>query len=248
MAEPNEPPLSLMEGAALFLDFDGTLVELAETPSAIQVSPALPPLLKRLQQKLEGRLAIISGRSVADLDRHLDCGDIAVSGSHGFEVRLAGGIDLPLSVPAGLGRIKEEVRGFAASDPRLIVETKPAGAALHYRKAPEREAEAIAFMTGLAGSAGGAFSLQQGKMVVELKAAKADKGRALGALMAEPVFRGARPVFVGDDLTDEDAFAAAVDMGGAGVLVGPARTSAAQWQLEDVAAVSRWLDAAAEAL
>ena len=108
MAELSEPPLSLLDGAALFLDFDGTLVELAETPSAIRVAPELPPLLKRLQAKLNGRLAIISGRSVADLDRHLDCGGIAVAGSHGFEVRLAGGIDLPLSVPAGLGRELED--------------------------------------------------------------------------------------------------------------------------------------------
>jgi trehalose 6-phosphate phosphatase len=242
------PPLSLLEGAALFLDFDGTLVELAETPSAIQVSPALPPLLERLQQKLEGRLAIISGRSVGDLDRHLDCSGFAVSGSHGFELRLAGGIDLPLSVPAGLGRIKEEVRAFAKDDPRLIVETKPAGAALHYRKAPEREAEAAAFMGGLADTSGGSFTLQLGKMVVELKAAKADKGRAIRALMAEPVFADARPVFVGDDVTDEDGFAAAVAMGGAGVLVGAARGSAAQWRLDDVESVASWLSQAAEAL
>ena len=84
-------------------------------------------------------------------------------------------------------------------------------------------------------------------MVVELKAAKADKGRAIAALMAEPVFAGARPVFVGDDVTDEDGFAAAVAMGGVGVLVGPARASAAQWRLDDVESVSRWLSEAAEA-
>lgn len=196
--------------------------------------------------KLGGRLAIISGRAVADLDRHLDCSGIAVSGSHGFELRLAGGIDLPLSVPPGLGRIKEAVRDFAARYPGMLVETKPAGAALHYRKAPDREAEATAFMAGLA--AGSGFSLQHGKMVVELRAAQADKGRALRAFMAEPGFAPARPVFVGDDLTDEDAFAAAAAMGGDGILVGPPRESAAQWRLDDVASVSTWLRAAAEAL
>ena len=200
-------------------------------------------MLKRLQAKLDGRLAIVSGRAVADLQRHLDCSGIAISGSHGFEMKLAGGVYLPLSVPAGLGRIKEAISAFAAQHPGMLVEKKPAGAALHYRQAPDKAAEVTAFMAGLA--AGSGFSLQHGKMVVELRATHADKGRALRAFMAEPEFAAARPVFVGDDLTDEDAFEVAKELGGGGILVGAPRPSAAQWRLPDVAAVSQWLSAAA---
>lgn len=236
------PPASLLDGAALFLDFDGTLVELAETPAAIRVPPGLPALLKRLQDRLGGRLGIVSGRSIANLERHLDCTGLPVSGSHGFELRLARATAPPPSVPAGLGAIVEAVAAFVRDHPGTLIEKKPAGAALHFRQAPELETEAVALMAGLAGPG---FTLQHGKMVAELRAANADKGSALRAFMAAPEFAGARPVFVGDDATDEDAFTAAAELGGAGVLVGPPRASAASWRLADVDAVAAWLAEAA---
>jgi trehalose 6-phosphate phosphatase len=241
MAEsPQAPPLSLLDGAALFLDFDGTLVELAETPDAIRVPPSLSPLIQRLAERLEGRVAIISGRAIKDLERHLLCSGIAISGSHGLELRLRDGSNVPLGVPRGLDQARERAALYAASVPGLLVEEKPFSLALHYRKAPEREAEVHSFMTELAESSG--LSLQQGKMVVELRPAGADKGDAVRALMAEPEFAGARPLFVGDDLTDEDAFRAAAALGGAGILVGAERETAAEWRLDDVAAVAEWLE------
>jgi len=223
----------------LFLDFDGTLVEFAETPDSISVPPDLPRLLERLGAKLEGRLALVSGRAIRDLERYLSCKDLAVSGSHGLELRLRDGSFVPLALPHGLDHAREQVNRFASAAAGLLVEEKPFSVAVHYRRAPQRERQVRDFMDRLADSAG--LVVQQGKMVVELRPPGADKGDAVRAFMAEPPFAGARPFFVGDDLTDEDAFRAAAELGGGGVLVGPVRDSAATWRLADVAAVARWL-------
>jgi len=238
-----KPPAALHEDAALFLDFDGTLVELAETPDSIRVPEGLAPLLERLRRRLGGRLAIVSGRSLADLERHLPASGIAFSGSHGLELRLADGARLPLSVPIGLDDVADKVRRFADEVPGLIAEAKPAGIALHYRRAPGAEVRVGRFMDNLAARHG--FSVQRGAMVIELRPLGATKGDALRAFMTEPVFAGARPWFVGDDLTDEHGFEAAAELGGAGILVGPPRDTAARYRLESVAAVRDWLGAGA---
>jgi trehalose 6-phosphate phosphatase len=237
------PPDALLEGAALFLDFDGTLVELAETPDAILVPPRLGALLDRLRARLSGRLAILSGRALGDLERHLPTSGIAFSGSHGLELRLAGGGRLPLSVPMGLDEIHRQVRDFGSGIEGLIVEEKPAGIALHFRKVPEAAADVAAFMEKVARDHG--FTVQHGNMVAELRPVGATKGDALRAFMTEPEFAGARPLFVGDDLTDEHGFAAAAELGGAGILVGPMRKTGAAYNLSSVAAVADWLEAAA---
>jgi trehalose 6-phosphate phosphatase len=233
------PPPDLIEGAALFLDFDGTLVELAEAPDAIRVPGELHLLLHDLADRLQGRLAIVSGRSLADLDRHLPGQAIAMAGSHGIEVRLADGTHLPLAVPEGIDHAQAEICAFAKAREGLLVEEKPASIALHYRRAPALEEEVKRFLAGVARRTG--LSHLEGKMVGELRPAGADKGDAVRAFMAEPVFAGARPVFVGDDLTDEDAFEAAAALGGAGVLVGPPRPTAARYRLDGIAAVADWL-------
>ncbi len=239
MASLGPPPPGLLDGAALFLDFDGTLVELADAPDAIAVPAALVPMLERIRRRLDGRIAIVSGRSLVDLERHLPLHGIAFSGSHGLELQLADGTRLPLSVPIGLDDVREKVEAFAAAADGLLVEEKPAGIALHYRQAPRQAERADAFMSALARKRG--FSVQRGNMVVELRPEGATKGDALKAFMTEPKFHGARPVFVGDDLTDEHAFEAAAALGGAGVLVGQPRESAARYRLPSVAAVAAWL-------
>ncbi len=239
MASLGPPPPGLLDGAALFLDFDGTLVELADAPDAIAVPAALVPMLERIRRRLDGRIAIVSGRSLVDLERHLPLHGIAFSGSHGLELQLADGTRLPLSVPIGLDDVREKVEAFAAAADGLLVEEKPAGIALHYRQAPREAERADAFMSALARKRG--FSVQRGNMVVELRPEGATKGDALKAFMTEPKFHGARPVFVGDDLTDEHAFEAAAALGGAGVLVGQPRESAARYRLPSVAAVAAWL-------
>ena len=243
MPECRPPPLSRLGRAALFLDFDGTLVELADTPAAITVPLGLKPLLDRLVERLEGRLAIVSGRAIDDLQDHLGFSAAVLSGSHGAELLYADGRRIPVSAPPGLAGAREEIHRFAAGSAGLLVEDKPAGVALHYRLVPEREREVVDFVEALA--IGSGLALQHGKMVAELRPHGADKGAALRRLMAEPPFAGARPVFVGDDLTDEHAFEAAAALGGEGVMVGPARATSARWRLDDVAAVTGWLEAAA---
>ncbi|HWH22930.1 MAG TPA: trehalose-phosphatase [Allosphingosinicella sp.] len=237
------PPASLLDSAALFLDFDGTLVELAETPDGISVAPGLSDLLRRVCRKLEGRLAIISGRSIVDLERHTDCRGIAVSGSHGLELRLSNGDHIPLSAPVNIRELRGQIDAFAQGVPGLLVEEKPSSIALHYRQAPDAAEEVRAFLAALARKCG--LTVQGGKMVAELRPKGADKGDALRAFMTEPEFAGARPLFVGDDLTDEDAFEAAAGLGGAGILVGPARASAASFRFPGVPAVMQWLKQAA---
>jgi trehalose 6-phosphate phosphatase len=233
------PPASMLDAAALFLDFDGTLVELADTPGDIQVRPELPPLLRRLSERLQGRVAIISGRAIADLERHLDCAGLGVSGSHGLELRLASGVLIPLAARSAVDAVRDEVHLFANAVPELLVEEKPASIAVHFRQAPDEAFRVEQFLSKLALRHD--LALQAGKMVLELRPKGADKGDALRAFMTEPPFAGARPIFVGDDMTDEDAFEAAAALGGAGILVGPARPTAAQWRLANVDAVAAWL-------
>jgi trehalose 6-phosphate phosphatase len=240
------PPKSILRESSLFLDFDGTLVELAPTPDAIQVGDEVQSLLNGLSLALGGRLALLSGRSIADLRGRIDASRLTLSGGHGLERLLPTG-DLELAYPPpGLGDAIREFRRLQDAHDGLLVEEKPAGVALHYRNAPEARDLCHDAAQRLAASTG--MNVQLGKMVVELKATASDKGQALERFMGEKPFAGTRPIFVGDDLTDEHAFAAALRMGGAGVLAGPERPTSAIYRLENVSDVRRWLRDAAEEL
>src|SRR5690606_11778034 len=146
-------------------------------------------------------------RAIADLERYLSLQGIAVSGSHGLEMRRADGIVRPLGVPASLDAARAAVTAFAAGRGGLLVEERPAGVALHYRLAPDARSDVETFMATLAHAHG--FLLQCGKMVAELRPDGANKGDAVRAFMMEPGFQETIPIFVGDDLTDEHAFDAA---------------------------------------
>ncbi len=235
----DKPPLDLLRDSSLFLDFDGTLVESADRPDAVEVSERLTGVLDRLGALLPGRLAVISGRPVSELRAFLD-GPVVLVGSQGmeFEAPVAGAVDRP---PA-LDRALEWMRRIAALRPALLVEDKPLGVVLHYRQEPEAEEECVELAAALAREHG--LHLQHGKMMIEVRAAGGDKGTALRALMREPGMAGTRPVFMGDDLNDEPAFVAAADLGGAGVLVGERRETAAQYRLSGVEAALAWLEAA----
>lgn len=236
------PPADLLRGAALFLDFDGTLVELAERPDAVRVDADLRAVIHQLYDRLDGRLAIISGRPAAQVRTLFGAVDFAVSGSHGLELVHADGRTVLAARPAALDVILATATDFAARHPGVLIEDKPLGVAIHYRAVPDVEQEAVALAMALA--AEHQVALQPGKMMVELRVGGGDKGSALRQLMDEPVMAGAHPVFVGDDVTDEAAFTAAAALGGAGILVGPERDTAARYRLDGVSDVRAWLEGA----
>lgn len=237
------PPRDLLEEASLFLDFDGTLVEIAARPDAVLVEERLRDLLRALGHRLKGRLAIVSGRAAANI--HLLFGDIAllVGGSHGAELHWPDGRAVTPAVPVYSEKVRESVLALQARHPGVLIEEKPFGMALHYRMAPEAEAASKELAARLAVDTG--LSVQTGKMVVELKSSGADKGTALAAFLAQPPMAGGRPIFIGDDDTDESGFRAARARGGAGILVGPARSTAASYNLRSVDETLAFLAAAA---
>jgi trehalose 6-phosphate phosphatase len=237
-----EPPVDLLDGASLFLDFDGTLVEIAERPDAVVVDARLQMLLHRLVARLDGRVALISGRPAGEVVALFGEQIVTVVGSHGMEFRWADGRPAAIDRPAGLDAVLDAMRRLAAERPGLLVEEKPLGIALHFRQAPEAEAASQALAEALAREHG--LHLQPGKMMFEVRAPAGDKGTAVRTLMAEPELASTRPVFMGDDHTDEAGLAAAEALGGAGILVGPPRPTVARYRLDDVEAVLAWLEAA----
>lgn len=238
MSDLMPPPAALLHSAALFLDFDGTLVDFVVDPAEARVDRSLRELLLQLSRQLDGRLAILSGRPLDDLSHRLDIGPVAMAGSHGLERRSADGRITRAPIPPALAAAQAEARRFAASRD-LLIECKPFGIALHYRDAGHAESEVEDFAAGLAAASG--LDLQRGKCVRELKAPGADKGDAVRAFMAEPPFLVGSPVMVGDDLTDEHAFEAAAELGGCGILVGARRSTAARFRLPDVDSTLAWL-------
>ena len=237
------PPPALLDDASLFLDFDGTLVDLAPTPDAVTVSDRLSALVARLADRLDGRIAIVSGRSIDSIEALFGAVPFAISGSHGLELRWPGGDRQMAERPAALDRIIDEMTRFAHHHPGVLVERKPLGAALHYRGAPAAQAASDALAHALAQDSD--LHVQTGKMMIELRVAGADKGTALDRMMTLAPMAGHRPVFLGDDDTDEPAMVAAAAHGGCGILVGAPRPSAAAWNLPDVAATLDWLEATA---
>jgi len=234
------PPAIDPSRHSLFVDFDGTLVPLVDHPELVRADSELVDLLGALRRRFEGRVALVSGRSIAQLDAMIGpvAAEIALAGSHGAEVRRDGRwIEPPR--PAGLDAAIAEVRSYGAGHPEMIVEEKSHGVAMHYRVAPileepvRRRALALAERHGL--------EVQLGKMMVELRGPGWNKGEAIGALMEEPPMAGSLPVAIGDDLTDESALRIAGELGGFGILVGAARETAALYGLADVGSVRHWL-------
>lgn len=233
------PPLPTPDDA-LFLDFDGTLVELVERPDLVRVEDELKTLVRRLAARLGGRVALVSGRPAAEIRGLFGEVAVPIGGSHGIEIdRLGGRLDGP-EPPAALAEVAARFDAIRARAPGTLIERKPYGVTFHFRGAPALEAEATALATSLAQETG--LAVQPGKMMVELKLGGIDKGHAVAAFLSEPPMQGARPWFVGDDLTDEPAFAACARLGGAGVLVGDERPTEACFRLPDVSATLAWLE------
>ena len=235
------PPLAELgreRPVALFLDFDGTLIDIAATPDSIVVPHDLAARLQALSRRMEGRLALVTGRAVANLEQHCGPLGVALAGSHGLS-RFSAAREQLGRVPRPLPESVFEALAEFADGADFHLERKPFGAALHYRADPSLAERAEAFAGSLAVEHG--LMVKHGKYVVELVPPGADKGAAVRAFMDEPPFAGSRAVFVGDDVTDEDGFEAAGQFGGFGVLVGRRNVTAARYGLPDPAAVIGWL-------
>lgn len=211
---------------ALFLDFDGTLVEIAPSPDAVEVATDLPPRLRDLHAALGGALAIITGRTIDAIDGFLPDQDLTISGGHGAERRHLGQRETAdPSVLADARAIARHVSDTLNGEPGILVEPKPTGVAVHYRAAPEKGTLARAALTR-AVSGFNDFHVIAGKKVFEARPGWADKGSALERLMQIKPFAGRMPIFIGDDVTDEDGFAAADRLGGFGIRIGEGETRA----------------------
>ena len=235
MAE--SPPLPA--DPALFLDVDGTLVEIAATPETVRVAPGMLATLERLA--LQRPVALVSGRRIADIDRLFAPLVVPAAGAHGLERRRADGTLEQKDAAALVRPALKPLAEFAAAWPGVRLENKGLSVALHYRLAPEAEEPARRIAAAVAAESEGWLKVLPGKMVFELAPRLADKGTAVSAFMSEPPFAGKVPVFLGDDVTDEDAFDAVDRLGGMSVLVGAREGSRARFRLGSVDAAHRWL-------
>jgi len=235
------PGLSaLLDGGqiALFLDFDGTLVDIAHAPDAINVADGLARRLEALSARLTGALALVTGRSVDNLVSFTGPVQLHIAGSHGGHVITENGstlrdVDvLPDAVGRQMGRF--------ARENELLYERKAHGAALHYRAMPMLEDKARLFAADLAREHG--LETKSGKCVIEIVRPGTNKGAAVELLCQHPPFRGATPIFIGDDVTDEDGFTAANRLGGFGIVVGDRGNTAARYRLSNVKDVHAWLN------
>lgn len=233
------PPCHLPQEASLFLDLDGTLIEIAARPEGVKVDDDLIRLLAGLHKALAGRVVVVSGRPAAEvrgLLRHLP---IAIAGSHGAELQFADGGETSHTPAEPPAHVMAQLRQLAVQAPGVLIEAKPHGIAVHYRLAPHARAACHALAERIAAEEG--YVLQPGKQVIELKFHATNKGDAVRAFMhAAPAGRS-KPFFIGDDLTDEEGFKAARALGGAGILVGDRHPTEASYRLPDVGSALRWL-------
>jgi trehalose 6-phosphate phosphatase len=239
-----EPPARLVsEGrSSLFLDVDGTLLDIAPAPELVVVPAELSGTLSRLSDLLGGALALVSGRTIGDLDRLFAPLRLPAAGEHGAEVRLAGDQPIiagpPPPVLAELtARLTAETRQIAG----VRIERKRAGVVVHYRQAPEQETRLRDLVDAAVADHATDIQVMPGKMVLEVKERTYSKGQAVIALMQRPPFVGHPPIFCGDDASDRDGFAAARRFGGCGAAVGPDHADAADWFFAAPGDVRAWL-------
>lgn len=245
---PLRPPPPLLDDAcALFLDVDGTLIEFAEDPEAVRLLPEVREAIGRISDRLEGAVALISGRPLAQLDQLFAPLRLPAAGLHGHELRAraedaepAGSAPDDADTSTWLHAVHQQAMRFAHGHPGVLVEDKGRSLALHWRAAPHAGPEVQAFAERHIRGHGG-YRLQPGDHVVEFVPEGSDKGRAVRQLMQYAPFRGRVPVFLGDDLTDEYGFDAANTLHGWSVLVGAREPSAAVFALPRIQQVHGWL-------
>ena len=240
----SQPPFIDSHRHAVFLDFDGTLVDLVDDPDAVAITPDALARLGALRAELSGALAMVSGRRIADLDRFLSPLRFAAAGVHGLERRLLpdGAVER-LAGPETLAAVRDALAPTLRQESRLTLEDKETALVLHYRTAPDLETLAKQAMTA-AIEGRDDLVMMMGDNIVEVHPAGMDKGVAVADMLREPPFARRVPVYVGDDTTDEFALKLVRDAGGVSIKVGT-KQSVADYRLVDVAAVHRWLGVSA---
>ncbi|MBI5890261.1 MAG: trehalose-phosphatase [Nitrosomonadales bacterium] len=234
------PPLAQLDWA-YFLDVDGTLIDIADTPDSVTVDASLLDLIARLYRECGGALALVSGRAISDLEKLLSEVHLPLAGQHGLERRdAAGRLWMHAAPPAAKCAIKEALAPVLAQHSGLLLEDKGLTLALHYRQAPQLAYYVQRLMKELADAADAGLEVQHGKCVAEIKPSGIDKGTAVAEYLAEAPFIGRRAVFIGDDLNDEHGFAEVNRLEGLSIKVGKG-PSCARYRLPDVAAVRHWL-------
>ena len=234
---------------ALFLDIDGTLIDIAPTPASVVVPPGLGPLLRTLSGRLAGALALVSGRRLSDLDTLFAPLTIAAAGQHGAEIRDADGTVCRFEGTARiLAGLLPEIMSFAQARPGILVEDKGLTIAIHCRQVPQYQQDLGRFIDGLVGQDDPAIETIRGHRVFEIKPRNLSKRTAVEQFMRQAPFVGRHPIFIGDDRTDEDGFAAVQSLGGCAIRVGPEAPSRATYRLSDPAQTRAYLSDAVEVL
>ena len=227
---------------ALFLDFDGCIVDIAPTPEAVDVPDCLPSLLVALREALGGAVAIVSGRPIEQIEGFLGTAVPAVAGLHGLERRTAdGGIVRPPSPRIDLHVIRAQLEEFAAKHPGVFVEDKKYTLGLHYRLAPSLRDDCRDVLSTALKDTPQGWQVIEGKFVFEIRPREHDKGTAIAAFMGEAPFLGRTPVFCGDDITDEDGFEVVNAWGGVSIRVGEGSATRATAQVDTVGELRDWL-------
>lgn len=234
---PNEIDASAI---ALFLDVDGTLLDFRDHPDHVRSDPELIELLQLAERAVGGALSLVSGRSIDAIDRIFAPARFPAAGGHGVELRLPGGGVTAVSGTSLPDAALRRIRHYAERH-GLLLEQKRGGVALHYRQAPELEADCRQLVHEVLRDVVDDFRLIDGKMVLELAPRGHDKGEIVRKIMRCAPYKGRRPVFLGDDITDEDAFRAVNALDGISIRVGSDQATAAEYRLDDVSDVHRWL-------
>jgi trehalose 6-phosphate phosphatase len=232
---------------AVLLDVDGTILDIAPTPKQVTVPPSLLRTLSAINDHVDGALALVSGRPVAELDFIFAPLRLAAIGGHGAEIRLPAGGGMPERFAKPLDHeIKRRLKDIAARHTGVTVEDKDYSLALHYRLAPAQGPNVVEEVRRACKDAPpGSIEILPGHAVIEVKSAGFDKGTAVRLLMSHPPFVGRRPIFIGDDKTDEAAFAVVPEFNGIAVSVGR-KVPGAQDRFKSPAEVRQWLERLAE--
>jgi trehalose 6-phosphate phosphatase len=225
-----------LSSCAYFLDVDGTLLDIMPRPEDVFADETLRTLLAELAGAARGALAFVSGRAIKDIDRIFAPLVFPAAGLHGAEIRFPDGSRSGSPNDGAMDRVRQPLADFIAAHPGLRLEDKGAAFAVHFRQTPDLAQVVLEFLGFLAQQNG--LAVQEGKMVAELKHAHHDKGKGIAALLARLPFSGRKPVFIGDDLTDESGFSFVNAQGGVSARAGPAgQTTEARYRLRDPANV-----------